>query len=124
MNSSARRPTSATTSNGRDAVSDSIRSSRASLIPSHPLPRSTLITTEKRLTTYGCGTGARSRTHCGKSRRSALTTTFLTSTSIVTLSAAKHEIGRASCRERVYISGGAGGVERQLGHEQDAGECV
>ena len=45
-------------------------------------------TTRRRCRTSGCGTGARCRTRCGRSRRSAPTTTFPTSTSIATRSTA------------------------------------
>ena len=38
----------------------------------------------RRFRTSGCGTGGRSRTRCGRFRRSAPTTNFLTSTSIAT----------------------------------------
>ena len=45
-------------------------------------------TIRPRSTTSGCGTGTRCRTRCGRSRRSAPTTIFPTSTSIATRSAA------------------------------------
>ena len=46
--------------------------------------RPTRRTTRRRCRTSGCGTGVRSRTRCGSSRKSAPTTTSPTSTSIAT----------------------------------------
>ena len=46
-------------------------------------------TTRRRCRTSACGTGARCRTRCGRSRRSAPTTTSPTSTSIATRSTAR-----------------------------------